>query len=224
VDAAAQIRQRVGCDVVINNDANLAGYAEWVAGAGRGTTDFVFITASTGIGGAFILNGELYVGSAGTGAECGHVPVGVDSPPCGEGHRGCLEGLASGTAIAAAARNAVRDGEPTSLAALDDDAVDAKAVQDAAEAGDPVALRIYTIAARTLGRALGGYINLLSPEAIAIGGGLIHAGELLFGPLRAAVSEIAFAVPAERCRIVTAELGTDAGLVGAVAWAVKSFS
>ncbi len=223
-EAASALCNRIGCDVVINNDANLAGYAEWVAGAGRGTTDFIFITASTGVGGALILNGDLYAGRSGTAAEIGHMPLSPDQPPCGEGHPGCLEGTASGTAIARSARQAVEAGEVTSLSELAPDAIDGKAVQDAAHAGDEVALRIFTTAARSLGRAVGGLINLFSPEAVAIGGGLINAGELLFGPLRAAVGEMAFAVPAEQCRIVEAELGTDAGLVGAVAWAVKSFS
>jgi glucokinase len=223
-DAAAALRERVRCDVAINNDANLAGYAEWIAGAGRGTTDFVFITASTGVGGALILNGELYAGHSGTAGEIGHMPLSPGEPACGEGHQGCLEGTASGTAIAKAARHAVQAGERTSLADLSPDAIDGKAVQDAASDGDDVALRIFTTAARSLGRAVGGLINLFSPEAIAIGGGLINAGPLLFSPLRAAVGEMAFAVPAQHCRVVEAELGTDAGLVGAVAWAVKSFS
>ncbi len=222
-DAAAALRARIGCDVAINNDANLAGYAEWVAGAGRGTIDFIFITASTGVGGALIIDGVLYAGRSGTAGEVGHMPLSADQPPCREGHPGCLEGSASGTAIAHAARRAVAAGEVTSLAALPQDAIDGKAVQDAAQAGDEVALRIFSAAARNLGRAVGGLINLFSPEAIAIGGGLINAGGLLFQPLLAAVGEMAFEVPAQHCRIVKAELGTDAGLVGAVAWAVKSF-
>jgi glucokinase len=222
-DAASALRRRIRCEVAINNDANLAGYAEWIAGAGRGTTDFVFITASTGVGGALILNGDLYAGISGTAGEIGHMPLSPDQPACGEGHRGCLEGTASGTAIANAARRAVEAGERTTLATLAREAIDGKAVQDAASAGDEVALRIFSNAARNLGRAVGGLINLFSPEAIAIGGGLINAGELLFGPLRAAVGEMAFAVPAQHCRIMEAELGTDAGLVGAVAWAVKNF-
>lgn len=222
-DAASALRARLHCDVAIHNDANLAGYAEWVAGAGRGTTDFVFITASTGVGGALILNGELYAGTSGTAGEIGHTPLCPGFPACGEGHEGCLEGTASGTAIAQAAQRAVAAGESTTLALLTPAQIDARAVQDAATAGDEVALRVFNCAARNLGRALGGLINLLSPEAIAVGGGLINAGDLLFTPLRAAVKEIAFAAPAAACRIVEAELGTDAGLVGAVAWAVKSF-
>ena len=222
-DAASALRARLGCEVAIHNDANLAGYAEWVAGAGRGTADFIFITASTGVGGALILESELYVGKSGTAGEIGHMPISPEYPACSEGHQGCLEGTASGTAIAHAARRAVAAGETTSLSRLAPAVIDGRTVQDAARAGDAVALRIFTAAARNLGRAVGGLINLFSPEAVAIGGGLINAGDLLFGPLRAAVSEMAFAVPAEHCRIVQAELGTDAGLVGAVAWAVKSF-
>jgi glucokinase len=222
-DAAAALRERIGCDVAIHNDANLAGYAEWIAGAGRGTTEFIFITASTGVGGALILNGELYAGKSGTAGEVGHLALSPEYPACGEGHAGCLEGTASGTAIAKAAWRAVEAGEQTSLSQLARGAIDGKAVQDAAHAGDELALRVFTAAARNLGRTVGGLINLFSPEAIAIGGGLINAGELLFGPLRAAVGEMAFVVPAQHCRIVQAELGTDAGLVGAVAWVVKSF-
>jgi glucokinase len=222
-DAASALRARIGCDVAINNDANLAGYAEWIAGAGRGTRDFLFITASTGVGGALIIDSNLYAGKSGTAGEIGHMPLSPEYPECREGHQGCLEGTASGIAIARAARRAVAAGEKTSLSRLAPDAIDGRAVQDAAHAGDEVAVRIFTAAARNLGRAVGGLINLLSPEAIAVGGGLINAGELLFGPLRAAVGEIAFAVPAQHCRIAVAELGTDAGLVGAVAWAVKNF-
>lgn len=221
--AAHAISARCGCPVVINNDAKLAGFAEWVTGAGRGTTDFVFITASTGVGGAIIANGQLYAGHAGTAGEMGHTPLGAEYPACGQGHIGCLEGTASGTAIAESARRAVRSGEATSLSAIAVDSIDAKAVQDAAHAGDEVAMRIFSFAGRTLGRAVGGIINLLSPEVIAIGGGLINAGDLLFAPLRAAVQEIAFVAPASACRIEEAELGTDAGLVGAVAWAARTF-
>ncbi len=222
-DAAAALRARMHCEVAVHNDANLAGYAEWIAGAGRGTTDLIFITASTGVGGALVLNGELYAGRSGTAGEVGHLAMCPGYPACGEGHEGCLEGTASGTAIAAAARRAVSAGEATSLADLALGAVDARAVQDAAHGGDAVAIRVFRDAGRNLGRAVGGLINLLSPEVIVIGGGLINAGDLLFAPLRTAVGEMAFAVPAQHCRIVPAELGTDAGLVGAVAWAVKSF-
>jgi glucokinase len=103
------------------------------------------------------------------------------------------------------------------------DAIDARDVESAARDGDELAIRLYAVAGRALGRAIGGLVNSLAPEVIVVGGGLINAGDLLFGPLRAAVPEMAFEVPLQRCRIVTAALGTDAGLVGAVAWAVRVF-
>lgn len=217
------LERRLDCPVAIQNDAHLAGFAEWIAGAGRGTRDMVFITVSTGVGGGLVLDGELYSGFAGTAGEIGHTIHDPDGPPCGQGHRGCLEGTASGTAIARRAHELLAAGEASSLAQVDPATLDARAVADAAEAGDALAVRLYAEAGRALGLGIGGLVNLLSPEVVVVGGGLINAGELLFAPLRAAVPEIAFQAPLSRCRIVAAELGTDAGLVGAVAWAVRRF-
>lgn len=222
VPAGAMLSARLGCPVVVRNDATLAGYAEWLAGAGKGTRHFVFMTVSTGIGGAIILDGRLLEGT-GSAGEVGHTPVGPDQPPCDQGHPGCLEGTASGTGIAEAAQRAIAAGVATSLARLDPARIDAHVVEEAARAGDELAMQLFAAAGRAIGRACGGLINMLAPEVIAIGGGLINAGDLLFTPLRAAVPEMAFATPMQRCRIVPAALGTDAGLVGAVAWAVRSF-
>lgn len=223
VPAAEMLSQRLGCPVAIHNDASLAGYAEWAAGAGRGSRHFVFMTVSTGVGGCIVIDGELLAGAAGTAGEVGHVPIDPDDPPCGQGHAGCLEGSASGTAIAQRAIAALAAGEASSLHDLPTNALDAAAVQRAAESGDALSLRLFADAGRVLGRAIGGLINTLSPEVIVIGGGMIKAGDILFAPLRAAVLEMGFAVPVRACRIVTAGLGTDAGLVGAVAWAQRTF-
>jgi len=223
IEAGRLLADRLGCRVAVQNDANLAAFAEWTAGAGRGTRDFVFLTVSTGVGGGLILDGELVTGAAGTAGELGRVPADLDGPPCGQGHAGCLEGIASGTAIADRARAALAAGERSRLAAVGD-SLDARDVQAAAEAGDALAGRLFDEAGRALGRAIGGIVNVLSPEVVAIGGGLLGAGELLFTPLRAAIGEIAFAVPLRRCRVVPAALGTDAGLVGATAWAVRRFT
>jgi glucokinase len=149
--------------------------------------------------------------------------LGLEGPACGQGHPGCLEGLASGTGIANAARRAVADGAATSLRAVRAELLDARTVQEHAENGDRLAQAIFRDAGRALGRAVGGLINLLNPEVVAVGGGLINAGDLLFTPMRAGVREMAFEYPAARCKIVEAALGTDAGLVGAVAWAVQTY-
>lgn len=223
VNARDLLQTELGCPVAIHNDANLAGYAEWVCGAGKDSRHCVFVTVSTGVGGALIIDGTLYSGAAGTAAEIGHMPVDDDGPACGQGHRGCLEGRVSGTAIARRAREALAAGERSALSELQAADLDASHIAAAARAGDALSRRLYEEAGRGLGRALGGLINLLSPDVIVIGGGLIHAGELLFDPVRQAVGEIAFAVPAAHCRIVPAGLGTDAGIVGACAWAVRMF-
>jgi glucokinase len=223
VPAKQLLEERVGSPVAIGNDGHLAGFAEWTAGAGVGTRHMVFITASTGVGGALILDGEPYSGAAGTAGELGHTVIDPNGPPCHQGHRGCLEGTASGSAIAARARALLAAGESSSLSTLPDERIDAHTVADAAAAGDPLAVRLYRESGRALGHAVGGLLNQLSPEAVVIGGGLINAGDLLFAPLREAVGDIAFAAPQARCRIVPAALGTDAGLVGAVAWAVRTF-
>ena len=222
VPAAQELGRRLGCPVAVHNDARLAGFAEWVAGAGRGTRHFIFITASTGVGGALVLDGELYNG-AGSAGEVGHTPVGPDMPPCNQGHPGCLEGSASGTGIAHAARQALDSGVRSSLSGANPTTLDARAVEEAALAGDELSIRLFADAGRVLGRAIGGLINLLAPEVIAVGGGLISAGDLLFAPMRRAITEIAFEWPAAHCRVVEAGLGGDAGLVGAIAWAVRSF-
>jgi glucokinase len=224
VPAATMLSERVGCPVVICHDAAAAGYAELKAGAGRGARHLLFITVSTGIGGALFIGGDLYDGATGSAGEVGHTPITDDGPACGQGHPGCLEGISSGTAIAARAHAELAAGAVSSLRGMDVASIDARAITVAANGGDELALRLFNDAGHALGRAIGGFINVLAPDAIVIGGGLINAGDLLLAPARHAVAEIAFAIPASRCRIVTAALGTDAGLIGAVAWAVRSFS
>jgi glucokinase len=224
VPAAAMLTERLGCPVVLSHDAAAAGYAELKAGAGRGARHLLFITVSTGIGGALFIDGDLYDGATGSAGEVGHTPISDDGPACAQGHPGCLEGTSSGTAIAALARAELAAGTASSLSSVDGASIDARAIVVAANAGDELSLRLFHDAGHALGRALGGFINVLSPDAIVIGGGLIHAGDLLLAPARHAVTQIAFEIPARRCKIVTAALGTDAGLIGAVAWAVRSFS
>lgn len=219
---AEELRARLKCPVAVQNDANLAGYAEWRFGAGRGTQEFAFVTVSTGVGGALVLGGELYSGAAGTAGEIGHNPVTRRGPKCGQGHVGCLEAVASGTAIARRARAALAAGRPTSIAATPA-TVTAADVVEAARRGDALAHRLLDEAGHALGRALGGLVNLISPEVIVIGGGVSQAGELLLAPTRRGMGEMAFPAPLDRCRLTLAALGTDAGLVGATAWARRCF-
>ena len=219
--ARAMLAEAAGCPVAIHNDSNLAGYAEWVAGMGRGSRTFVFVIIGTGIGGAVIIDGALLVGTAGTAAEVGHVPYMLDGPRCGQGHPGCLEGVASGTGIARRAAAALAAGEESAL--RDVASLDASVIADAARAGDPLARRVFTQAGRALGRSFGALVNILGPDAIAVGGGVGSHADLLEEPMRSSMAEIAFDAPLRHCRLGKAELGSEAGLVGAVAWAVRSF-
>ena len=224
VPAAAMLSDRVGCPVVICHDAAAAGYAELMAGAGRGARHLLFITVSTGIGGALFIDGDLYNGTTGSAGEVGHTPISDDGPRCGQGHPGCLEGTVvghgargagpGGTGVPASRQ---RSGMSTPLRSTRARSPPPRT------AGDALSLRLFNDAGHALGRAIGGFINVLAPDVIVIGGGLIHAGDLLLGPARHAATQIAFEIPASRCKIVTAALGTDAGLIGAVAWAVRSF-
>ncbi len=222
LEARRMLAEAAGCPVAIHNDSNLAGYAEWVAGMGRGTRRFVFVIVGTGIGGAIIIDGELQVGVAGTAAEVGHVPASPDGPRCGQGHLGCLEGVASGSGIANRAAAAMAAGERSRVAGIVP--LDASQIAAAARAGDVLAARVYREAGRALGRSFGGLVNILGPDAIAVGGGVGSHYDLLETPIGEGMAEIAFATPLRQCRMGRAELGSDAGLVGAVAWAVRSFA
>jgi len=219
--ARDMLAEAAGCPVAIHNDSNLAGYAEWAAGMGRGARTFVFVIVGTGIGGAVIIDGSLLVGTAGTAAEVGHVPHSPDGPRCGQGHPGCLEGVASGTGIARRAAAALAAGEESQLRGVRP--LNASVIADAARAGDALAVRVYAEAGRALGRSFGALVNILGPDAIAVGGGVGSHSDLVDAPMRAAMAEIAFETPLSRCRLGQAELGSDAGLVGAVAWAVRNF-
>ena len=179
--------------------------------------------ADPAVSGGLILDGRLYHGATGMAGEIGHTTILPDGPLCGCGNRGCLEALASGSAIARRARERVVQGVPTRIADLaghDLELITAKLVTEAARDGDVEAQEILAEAMNYLGIGMAGLVNLLNPELIVIGGGLTHVGEQLFGPVRRAIDRHAFAAQARAVRIVRAELGDHAGVLGAaaVAW------
>ncbi|HEX5506275.1 MAG TPA: ROK family protein [Thermomicrobiales bacterium] len=181
----AELAGRLGAPVALDNDANVAALGEWREGAGRGARAFVYYTVSTGVGSGVILDGRIHHGAWDT--EGGHQIVWPGGPACRCGARGCLEAVASGTALRA------RYGRPAEE--LDDEAV-----------WDEVAGYLAVAMANTAA--------LLCPDVIAIGGGLTARGERLFAPLRRRAAELIHLVPAPR--IVPAGLGQDSGLVGAL--------
>jgi glucokinase len=217
------MQERLGLPVAIDNDANVAVLAEHRFGAARGATNVVLLTIGTGIGGGLVLNGEVYRGSAGAGAELGHVVIDADGPPC-QGNcpnYGCVEVLASGTAIAREGL-AAADEEPDSAlgrALAGGVELDGREVTDAALDGDPVAIRVFEKVGRRLGVAFASLANIFDPDVIVVGGGVIAAGDLLLAPARTELAVRALP-PMNETPVVAAEFGPNAGMVGAATMAM----
>lgn len=219
---AASIAQAIGLPTLVNNDANLAALGEWHFGAGRGADPLLYLTVSTGVGGGIVRGGKLDPGRHGLAGELGHMIVSADGPSCNFGHAGCLEALASGTALATRAAEALSNGERSTMDEFGAaGAITARGVAAAAYRGDGVALRLIEQLGRYLGLAVGSMVNAFDPEAVVIGGGLSHAWALFAKPLCDAAGEVILS-PAARpdLRILPAENADDAGLLGAAVWAV----
>lgn len=212
------LHERAGKRVVVGNDANLAGVAEWRYGAATGANYMVYLTVSTGVGGAVIAGGRLLVGRRGAAGEIGHTTVDYNGPLCRCGNRGDLESLSSGTAIARMAQERLAEGADTRLH-LVDGPVSAVDVVTAAKDGDAVAREIMLRAATALGAGVVNVVNIFSPEVVVIGGGVAQAGPLLFDPVREAVARHAMRLPAMDVRVEPARFGDNAGLIGALSLA-----
>jgi glucokinase len=214
--------ERIGLPVFVDNDANVAALAEHLFGAARGARNAVMLTIGTGIGGGLILGGEVYRGATGAGAELGHVVIEMDGPRC-QGNcpnRGCVETFASGTALAREGREAAQREPDSALGKVlaGGGEIDGKAVTDAALAGDETAVGVVALTGRRLGVALASFANIFEPETIVIGGGVMAAGDLLLEPARRELAARALP-PMNRTPVVAAQLGYDAGMIGAAAMA-----
>jgi glucokinase len=214
--------ERTGLPAFVDNDANVAALAEHLCGAARGAENAVMLTIGTGIGGGLILGGEIYRGSTGAGAELGHMAIQMDGPRCQGScpNRGCVEALASGTALGREALAAAEANPDSALGELlaQGRPVDGKAATAAAQDGDETAIGVFELVGSRLGVALAGYANIFEPEAIVIGGGVIAAGDLLLEPARRELAARALP-PMNRTPVLEAELGEDAGMIGAAAMA-----
>jgi glucokinase len=215
------IHEEFQIPVALGHDASVAALGEHVFGAGRGAPDMIYITVSTGIGGGVLLAGKLLEGVSGVAPEPGHMTIDVHGPRCNCGNIGCLEMLASGTAIARHAAEAIAQGQGQSMMevarALQAQEVDARVVVEAAKQGDQTASAIMREAAEYVGVGLVNLIHMFNPALMVIGGGVAQAGPLLFEPMQRVVDERAMQVQRQAVRIVPAELGGDAGLLGAAA-------
>ncbi len=221
---AEWLREHFGVPAAVENDANAAALGEWRYGAGRGTRYFLYVTVSTGVGGGIVIGGRLYRGADSLAGEIGHMVVDPGGPRCTCGRRGCLEAFSAGPAIARRARELLashhRSGEGRIILELvggDPSRITAREVAMAAARGDPLAAEILREAGEALGFGLAQAIALLNPERVALGGGVVKAGEPFLAHVRKAANAWAFS--GARVEIALAELGDDAPLWGAAALA-----
>jgi glucokinase len=226
IDFAAVMSERLGLETFVDNDANLAMLAEHRAGAARGARNAAMLTIGTGIGGGLVIDGALYRGSRGSAAELGHMVIDQNGPRC-QGNcpgRGCLESLASGTALAREALRVAGEqpqgGLGRALAAGRE--ISGALVTELAHDGDESARSVLELIGRRLGLGIVNLTNVLNPEVVVVGGGVIAAGELLLDPARRVVAERGLRPSRDQVRIVRAEFGAESGMVGAAALALEA--
>lgn len=212
------IKEKYDLPTYLDNDANVATLGEFMFGAGKGTENMVFITASTGIGGGAVLNGKLFRGATGNALEVGHMTVAVEGPRCGCGNLGCAEALGSGTAIGKRAKEAVLTNVVTSLKNYEN--VTAKEVFIEAANGDRVAKNILNSSLTYLGIAVANTITNFDPEKVVVGGGVVNGGDIVIETIRNVVAERCMTPFVENCTIEKAILGGKAGVLGAAALAI----
>lgn len=218
--------ERLGLPVEIDNDGNVAVLAEHRAGAARGASDAVLLTVGTGIGGGVIVKGESYGGSVGAAPELGHITIDLDGPPC-QGNcpnHGCLETLASGTALAREGRRIATEqpGSALGRALAEGRDISGALITELAHDGDAAAREALTLIGTNLGVGIASFLNVFNPDVVVIGGGVLAAGELLLAPARAEAARRALPTMMAHARIVPAEFGSEAGLVGSALLALES--
>ncbi|MEY8000038.1 ROK family protein [Clostridium sp. Mt-5] len=220
-DIITPLKDKFNIPVYLDNDANAAALGEYMFGAGRGSRNMIFITVSTGIGGGAVLNGNIYRGNTQNALEVGHMTLEKDGPLCNCGNRGCAEVLASGTAIAREAKRAVNRGEVTSLSQYEN--VTSREVFKEAELGDDTAKRILDTALNYLGICVANVMNCFDPDVVVIGGGVSKGGSIVIDRISGVVKKRCFKTISENTKILQAELGTYAGVIGAAALVIMGF-
>lgn len=219
VAVADLLAERLGLPVFMDNDANLAMLVEHRAGAARGAHDALMLTLGTGIGGGIVVDDRIYRGSQGAAAELGHVVVDQDGPPC-QGNcpsRGCLEVMASGSALVREA-TALAGERPRSALGHALGAgrpITGPLVTELAHDGDDAAREVLALIGRRLGVGIASLVNVFDPDVVVIGGGVVAAGELLLEPARAEMRSRALPPARDHVRVVAASFGEESGMLGA---------
>jgi glucokinase len=216
--------ERLGLPVFVDNDANAAALAEHRFGAAQGARHSVTLTIGTGIGGGLVLDHRLYRGTVGAGGELGHMVVDLDGPRC-QGNcpnRGCLEAVASGTALEREARETAAGAPDSALgrAVAAGREVRGPLVTELAHDGDEAALGVLTLIGRRLGVGIANLVNVFDPEVVVLGGGVLAAGELVLEPAREEMLARALPPGRDDVRVVAAHFGEEAGMLGAAALAL----
>jgi glucokinase len=215
-----EIGRRTGLMVTVENDANAAAWGEFRFGAGRGLQHMVSITLGTGVGGGIITHGMLLRGAQGAGGELGHVTIDPTGPRCGCGNYGCLEALASGTAIQRRAREVANERSTSALGRLAiERQVLGEDVTRLAQEEDDASISVLEETGRWLGIGLAGFVNTFNPEVIAVGGGASQAGELILESARKEVQLRASSPARDLVETKEATLGPESGVLGAAALA-----
>ncbi len=219
VELANMLKERTGIDFFIENDANAAAYGEFLAGAGKGTRNFVMLTLGTGVGGGVIIDGKIFSGSNGAGAELGHAVIAIDGEMCSCGRQGCLEAYASATALIRQTKQAMIKYPNTVMWDLvkgDINAVNGITAFDAMRKGDEAGKQVVDKYLYYIAVGVSNNINIFQPEILCIGGGICKEGETLTNPINSIVNGENYARNLnKKCIIKTAALGNDAGIIGA---------
>ncbi|MFZ0034640.1 MAG: ROK family protein [Sedimentisphaerales bacterium] len=210
-----------GKTIIFENDANVACFGEFVAGAGKGIEDMVFFTLGTGIGGGIINKGKLLTGSGGNAAELGHIIIYPDGRPCNCGQKGCAEAYASAANTAKRAAEAIKAGEKSTLKKVFDKKgqITCKDVYDHLKAGDKLAKKITDETAKTLALLCINVLHTTEPHRIVFAGGMIAAGDILLNRIKYYLNEQIWNLKKEQVEICFATLGEDAGIIGSAALA-----
>lgn len=221
VPIKAILSERTGLQVQVGNDANVAGLGEWRFGSGRGTEHFIYVTISTGIGGGVIIDSQLLLGNKGIAGEVGHMTIQTNGPLCGCGNYGCWESMASGTALARFATEAVREemarGRPSLITEVaGTEPIEGWHVAAAAEQGDRLALSLMQREGELIGVGLVNLFHLYAPECIALGGGVTKSMALLEPHMRRAINQRAMP-PYRNTPVQLAQLADKVGVLGAAA-------
>jgi glucokinase len=220
-----RLAERLGKPTVLQNDANAAAYGEFWVGAGRGTESLVLFTLGTGVGGGIIDHGRILEGRHSHGAEYGHIVVQMENGRrCSCGQFGHLEGYASATALVKRAHEALeRPGDTALRRLLAENRLTARTIDEAAEAGDPLARRLMRETARYLAVGAVCLMHTIDPDIVLFSGGMIAAGQSFLEAIRADIRSLAFPIPAAKTRVEYAQLGGDAGFIGAAGCARLAF-